>query len=571
MAEIPSNNSGAGSSVINSLNAAFTQLIKDQPYYIEIFLYNQLDDDGYKPVPIPFMFVDSLSIEESLMTWVARGYIVLNSDFEILERGSLGFNPNTSTTKGVPQVPIDQVKAPYVFRTDGRNRISLRVKPLLSKEQSQYLDSDWEMSFDCVIYDVEDLPSDSNGKKYRKYYFWDERYQILKERNIEYSTLYSNPDNANKDPKSLTDKQRAYNPNMVLKDIIVTAASNPPVMQQKSQLIFQTPVGSANINVGFDEITNGGSIDKPTKPIANFDDKNWDNGSNGNLILYTSPANTKAIDDLTYILDYCVSINQKGPTFLRFGRTTNDKTWKLISLESLFSTSAQNQVERLFIEDSVLPYVPYVPRAYDTPEGNSINYVSSFASRIQNYRYSPMVASDDSRITNSPIHNYNFNTNTWTITHTNNTAQSVRDNMQLTGKLGLYNFSSNNQNSNNAHILLNLNQTKTKGIMLNNVLKVSTFHPPNYTGNKMLKDALFLNESVSFDVNGLTIRTPGKFIFIDRQSSSALLNPFDDRFLGQWLVTKVNHIFTKTSYKNEIVAVKVDTFSKLWTQTENKY
>ena len=59
----------------------------------------------------------------------------------------------------------------------------------------------------------------------------------------------------------------------------------------------------------------------------------------------------------------------------------------------------------------------------------------------------------------------------------------------------------------------------------------------------MLKDFLMLNQALYFNATGLTIRTPGKFLFVDRDSSTADKNPFDDKFLGQWLITKIVHYF----------------------------
>jgi hypothetical protein len=531
-----------------SIDQKFVTTISQVPYYIEIFLYNELKDDGYKPFPITFNIVDELSIEESLFTWIVKGYITLTADFEILEKGALSVNNGNNMP----------VKAPYVFRTDGRNKISFRIRPLVS--DPTYYDKDWEMSFDCVIYNIKDLKVDSNGRKKRRYYFWDERYQILNERNIDYSSVYSNPNFTS--GVKLTDQARAYNPNLMLKDIITTAASNPPVMKKG---ITNTP---DSIKIGFD-YKKGETIDDPKQPMASFDDANWDNGDQGNLYFYTSPAKAKAIGDVSDVLDHCVSaIDKNSPLFLRFGRTTSDKTWKLISLASLFRTSGSNQIERFFIQDGIAPATPYYPRSWNDSQGtNNINYVSPMGSRIENYQYSPMTASDDSRITNSPVHNYNFNTNTYNIYFTDNTAKSVRDNMQASAKDGLYNFTSFNNYSDGAHILLNLNQSKQNGIILDNVLKTSTFFPKNYAGIQMQRDALFLNSAISFDVNGITLRTAGKFIFIDSNSSTTL-NPHDDRFLGQWLTVKINHIFTKDAYTNNVCAVKVDTHSKLWTQND---
>ena len=60
--------------------------IRDQKYYIEILMYNQIE--GEKPLSVPFFFIDSLMIEESLQNWPTTGYIVLNTSFEIFSRFS---------------------------------------------------------------------------------------------------------------------------------------------------------------------------------------------------------------------------------------------------------------------------------------------------------------------------------------------------------------------------------------------------------------------------------------------------------------------------------------------------
>jgi hypothetical protein len=147
--------------------------------------------------------------------------------------------------------------------------------------------------------------------------------------------------------------------------------------------------------------------------------------------------------------------------------------------------------------------------------------------------------------------------------------------MNKFGAEGLYNLSNSNPNYSNAtnpansQILLNINATKLEGIQLTHNFVPSTFYNPSLSQLKMIKDAIFLNQSVSFVAGGLTIRTPGKFIFIDRLASSNL-NPFDDRFLGQWLITGVKHVFTQVDYLSEVLAVKVDSFTGLFPTNETK-
>jgi len=78
-----------------------------------------------------------------------------------------------------------------------------------------------------------------------------------------------------------------------------------------------------------------------------------------------------------------------------------------------------------------------------------------------------------------------------------------------------------------------------------------------------------LNQAVQFVANGLTIRQPGKYIFIDRITSTGEKNPFDDRFLGQWLINKVTHYFTKREYSTDIIATKIDMHNK-WFEEMDK-
>lgn len=532
----------------------FIHQIRDQFYYIEIWLYNQIE--GQKPFAVPFYFVNSLAIEETLMDWFIKGWIVFNNNFEILERGA---NEGGSGTNAK-----EKVNAPYIFRTDGRNRISIKIYPIPNNEtysssigqgESALPKDKWEMSFDCVIYDVEDLPTGSSQVKLRKFYFWDERYQIFSEKNIEWST------SKGEQSWKLPDNQRGMPANEALLDLIQKASLKDPRGSSEN---------SANIiRVGYYD---GGRIDNPTIRLSDYD-LTWDMGSDStitkklvndaeisyrnDLLFYTSPANNNVLDDMEYILSNVVS-KEGNPAFLRFGRSTQDKVWNLVGLEKYFRDAEKEQVERLIIEDGVEPRKPYVPRAPSDFSSDIQNFMSGIASRIQQYKFSPMVAVDDGRILNSPLHHYDFTTGRFNIFYTENTAKEVINQMTTAGKQGLYSLKQAS-----SHVLLNLNQTKNKGIMLNNMFSPKPFIPTNFPKIQMMKDALYLNESVCFITNGLTIRSPGRFIFIDYSNSNDT-NPFDDRFLGQWLMTKVVHLFTQDNYVTEVVANKIDTFSRLW-------
>jgi len=532
--------------------SGFLHQIRDQLYYIEIWMYNQLD--GEKPFAVPFSFIEGLAIEETLFDFNVKGWIVFNTNAEILERGA---------TDGETKI-----KAPFIFRTDGRNKISIKIYPI--PNTSKLLDvgpaeeklpkEKWEMCFDCVIYDVEDLPTNSAQIKMRKFYFWDERYQYFLERNIEWSTsiqgreylkregiLQTDP-NDQRDVYQLTDIERAVPASFAIRSLIETAAN---------------PNKGNTTKIGYNE---GSTIDKPDIPLNVFN-LDWDYGydeinnkitkDREDLVFYTSPANSCVLDDLNYLLQNAVS-KEGNPVFLRYGRSSVEKDWNLFGLEEIFKNSKENQVEHLMIEDGIPPQKPYIPRAYDDFSNDIQNFMSGLASRIKEYKFSPMVSIDDNKLLNMKLHHFNFSTARYDIFSEQNTVTEVANKLTETGKTGLFGL-----NQAGSHVLMNINNTKKDGIMLQNLNSYRKFVPSMLPKLIMMKDALFLNEALSFTANGLTIRSPGRFLFIDSVNSNEN-NPFDDRFLGQWMITKVVHVFSKTNYITEVVANKIDTFSKIW-------
>jgi hypothetical protein len=548
----------------------FVHQIRDQLYYIEIMLYNQLEDQ--KPLSVPFLFVHSLAFEESLHDWNTKGWIVFDDKFEVLTRGS-------TTDK-------EKTKPPYIFRTDGRNQISFKIYPIPSGnsfsaefDPTNDLNRDqWEMSYDCVIYDIEDMPVGNNQNKLRKYYFWDARYQYFSERNIEWSTrvqgiktyvdIQTN-DNlkylTEKPPQELTDFESSIPANVAIKSIIDTASLVDPLLENEKGDV---------VKIGYYE--GRGTIDKPNVSLNSFGTQ-WDLGyidnniENNNHIFYTSPANSNVLDDLEYVLQNACT-NDGYPVFLRFGRTSTNflKVWSLISLKELLNNAKYQQVERLIIEDGVTSKTPYMPRGPlygdDVTNFVSQNFMSGLASRIKSYKFSPMVSLDDMKIVNRPLCYYNFSDGTFNIKTQENTAKSTIDKFTDAAKENLYSFEVNED----AHILSNLNLTKQKGISTKPALSYRAFVPNNLPQIEMMKNLLFLNQAINFVSNGLTIRTPGKFIFIDSAASDGQQNSFNDRFLGQWLITKVVHLFTKDNYLTEVIATKIDAFKKIWKIEDDK-
>ena len=543
--DTPKNNSTAGT----NLDPRFVHQIRDQLFYIEIWMYNQLEK--FEPFAIPFFFVEGLCIEETIINWVTRGWLVLSNDYEIIERGSLSYKNNETYS--------EQIDAPFMFRSDGRNKISIKIKPINTSNNNvgeELPKEQWEMQYDFVIYDIEDLPTETAARKLRKFYFWEERYQIFLERNIEWSTAIYAKGNSDIE-RSLPvgglqeTSNKAENVHGAIESIIRAAASN-----------ISDPF-SPNIKIGSKEGPKG--INNPDFPLDNFDKENWDAGSPDSRVFYTSPANSCVLKDLSYVMG-SLKASDGSPLFLTLDRYYRDdgKKWQLIPMSKFFIDATKNQVERLLIEDNQDPTgaPPYQARAPQGEEGTIRNFQSGIASRILTYKFAPMSSNDDLIFTNTPVHTFDFSNGSFNIGFKGNTVKDLLKNMKTMADKGLHSYKNEKQ------LLMNVNKTKYTGLMTSNNMVSRRFFPNDISYVSMAKEFLFLNQAVNFTAYGLTLRTPGKFIFIDRAVSTLERNPFDDRFLGQWMMIKVVHLFTKDRYINDVVATKIDSYNRWFNEID---
>jgi len=533
--------------------------IRDQYHYIEISMYNQIDNQP--PLNVPFFLVDSLKIHESIYNWSVKGEIVFNTDFEIFSRGALATGTNTFNSD-------KNIKAPYIDRTDGRNRLHITIYPVditnvngnIIEDKSnntKFPKKYWELDMDFVIADFHDIPVDNAQRKKRMYVFIDEHHQILKEKNLEWSSAMFAAKLKGGTAATMGDAEAAINPHDILKEFISHASTNGETMPK--------------INIGFNE---SGSIDKPNIPFDKIIEDEWDKGDPSNQILMYPTSNSNGIQDIYYILSHCSS-SDGFPVIFDYGRSSEDKGWKLHSLSSFFKNSKKEQVERLILEDgleSVNPdgsstTTPYVARADGSGASQTNNFSSLVASRISSYKYSPMASLDDARIMNSPLVYFNEHTGEFVYKKEQNTVQKLIEKLKELAGMGLYNF----KDQSNGQILLNLNKTKTEGQMTINKFALNgPFSCQTSPLNQMIFDAIFLNQSLSFQLPGLTLRSPGKFVFIDRVGAGEK-NAFDDRFLGQWMITNVSHLFTQGEYITEVVCSKIDSFSQIYPENEMKH
>ena len=518
--------------------------IGNQSYRIRITLSNV---NTKTPFFVPYSVVNELVIQEDMVNWWTKGWISIQNDFEAIERGS----PYTRTADN--NNPTKYIKEGlFNFRQDARNKLNIRIETVVDTkvDDINLKNTDWTMDFDFIIYEFEDIDTNSVTSKIKKFYFIDERYQMFSERNIPWSTSTHGPaSNSGKPPYQLTDKEREMHPNDAIKSIIKTSACNNFASTESSTLF-----------VGFDE---KGSIEDPNIPLANINDEMWNTSqSPDSNVFYTSPSNSTVMDDLDFMLNHAIG-KDGDPVFLRLHRFT--KKWELVSLVDYFKGA--KQLERLLINDGVeMNAAGYISRAeFNTSDPKIINFFSTKASIITNYKYSQMSPVDEMQITNRPIHKYDFSTGTYSIFAQENKAMEVYDKIKSFAKKG--NLFSHSLNETDGQIWGNVNKTKSEGLTIKNSFYNQGTNNLNLI--KMIKDFIFLNQCIYFQNNGLTLRSPGNFIFIDKVDSGDK-NTFDDRFLGQWLVTKVTHYFSKDAYLTDVYASKIDGVNKHWDIKDNK-
>jgi len=477
---------------------------RDQRYEIIVTLYNP---SGYSYTAEMFS-LEAVCLEESLYNWSVKGYIVISMWYEMLEKGGH-----------------------YVIRNDSRNRVNIQIKPLGGSWNPDH----GKMNFDCIVYDVEDLPHTDNLNKLRKLYIVDERYQFFKELNMDWSTAWWSLNKKADDgpewtffPPSTKDYKKSMRANRALKALICAAGSS----------VFDP--NNPDISIG----------DVPLSEI-----REWDEGDYSNRLFYTSPANFSVLDDIRYLTN-----NLKGetgsPVFLQYGRSPGDKAWSLNSLHKILNASSKNQIERIQLQDTLTGAgKPYIARAPAGP------FVSPIASVVSQYKFAHMSAEDADRITNKALHHFNFATSQYNIYQEANTAVAALDAAHDYAE-GLFGHSQSGQ------LLVNINSAKKNGYMQQHIMSPMHFIQTEKLQRDMVHDIFLMNQALYFKTEGLTLRQPGKFIFLDKRDSQEN-NAFDDRVLGQWLICKVTHFFTRGQYTTDVVSVKADSFSGLWGEIDD--
>lgn len=504
-------------------------IFNNQGYDIEIILYN-----GKNKLVLTKNAFRELNIEESLMDWAVRGYIVLDNQYEYFRR--------------LPDLAQENnPNAFYKFLGNGKDLIKITIHPkkledrIESKINFDLPFEQWGIEFEAIMYDVKDIETDSVNTKLIKIYFAEKIYFDLMNRNIEFST---------------TEK-----------------ATEGMDLEQ----IIQLSNWDRSLKTG-DAVYEFLKKNQLEKNLDNYGTEKWNEGDDKNKIFYTSPSNQKAIQDLTYLLALHTAdeAHKYEPCFFKLERSKNrgePKQFSLIPVSEYFKKAGKDApgeyaTDHFYIQN-VAQQDTNVIEIVKTPEVRGVDVVKD----VKGIEY-------------SEIKTYNFLENQAT---TNISLFSNFLNVSFNGIDGQFNFEKVGNTSEEARQFIKDNyikELKTTSnearITLNKEIKDGTNTQIQFTNlkthearyavgrNRLILNQLFNAIGISFPARGMTIRQPGRFFSVSRKGE---INDkdFDHRIEGQYLATNITHVFKTddSNYFNDIVGVKCHVWMDSWPLDED--
>jgi len=469
------------------------------------------DNHTLPPYTLPTAAILQLVIEDNLLEWPYKGYLVYKNIYEGLERSK-----DVATNKSL-----------YYYRMDARDELTIEIKPITPGIDLP--PEIWNMKYTMIIYDVEDPKASNITEKVKKVYFWDKRYQQLMDKKLQWSTSTAQ---GLKSPALATDEERSMKTGLALKQLLTDAGM---------------------------------------KEFIDTNPKNWDEGLS--KLLFTSPANYSVCDCIESICSKHVS--QKGdPCIFNINRSTNKWQLKSLSNLFVDAGKVEPgplQIEHLFFEDfaaetnsgNTTPYkAPVDERNSPTSDMYKKDIKVAEWNKITTYDFVDMSGIDNTKaLISKPIIFYSSKDKQFGLDFTDQEIKKVREDFKSLYTKYLY-------PDGKPEPIFTLNKSKTEqyNIQPKFAYTDSSNFPDKNSRKKIgmteiLFSGMFLNECINMRLLGSTHRIAGTFVGIDRMFGDD--NELDKKLCGQWLVVSVRHVFNHTKYVNDVTAVKVHSYEKI--------
>ena len=492
--------------------------------------------------------VELLQISDNILEYSSYGTLIFKNDNDAIERSNLTKNLTKKENYFARQPKnVENLFSEFFFRNDCRDYVIVYIEPeyteLATNETNEDLIPFITLRHVFSVIDNEDIISqDDQNNKFKKLSLVDVTLEFFREKNIDFSTANLVPDIDN--VTEVDDSDRAVPTGDALKSII---------------------------KMGVTEGSQGETSHADTDLFSSL----WDNGTTG--IFYTSPGEYNVLDDIEYILERHTSANEPfDRCLLRKNRFFG--TWSLISLKDYFknaihqtdesASGGQFHIETIYLgapgdnrndsKNSLFSRTPTIPVHNET--------IGEY-SMVDDFKFFNMNGIDNQRdIVTTAVHSYELNQKQFQIDLSNNNITkslntyyenyvkgSTSSNFPL--------FLANNKTQINTNIFVNT--LRTNNINFKNVFSINDKEPDQRLGmgrNAILTNAIFKNNAVELDLQGLTFRAAGKFFSFNR-TKNIPQGKFDDKVFGTYFLVDVQHIFSGGTYKNKIIGVKTYLYS----------
>jgi len=519
----------------NDTSNRFKTVINNNPYKFNIGLATS--DGRYQELRVGA--INNLVIQDTFLNFYTTGYIIINNTFDAVERLSEFENSkNTQTTNNNSSVQG------YLMRGDARDVLIVDIMPDLS-ENANYgnvkdsnADKAFKMSYIFAIYNTEEILGNSPGQKFKKMYFWDMYYELLREKNSYFST--ANSINSQQ-ISSFDDNERGVFTGDAVKAFLTD--------------FFKDDDGW------------------PVK-IGNT----FDQGST--KIFFSAPARYKGIDCLHYLLDRHTSSvkNSYDKAFLRIDRS--DSTFNLESLNDIFKNALNNSSNNQAVIGSsyleTFKLGAYSQTRETSYEIESVSFTPLNAlfmdkyGTINNFTVDPMPGEFTQEfIAPVLVHSYSHNEKLFQIDQERNSMNASLS-VYKTNYVDIF----KNAGQNTGEIFENLfpGQYRLTNKNVKNVFSIISDDPDQRLSqgrNKVLLNSVFFNNTVNFRVPGATFRQSGQFMGLTFDGAG-IKSEFNKKLLGVYFIIDVKHIFTGNEYFNELKCVKTYNSDNLLLNPDSK-
>lgn len=494
-------------------------------YYFKIVLKNGINEVELRPEGW-----DNLYIEEDIFEWWMRGSIEISSPFDSLERSSAE----------VALIAADNTKVIYKFRNDGRDTLFISVLPKkedLEIDFGEFEEKRWRIELEAVIYDVKDNQHTDMSKKSKVLYFHEKLYQLMQEKNVEFTTANTGENKGKTNIHKLNNEDRSLKTGEALAELLKSDSD----FSKHAELVD--------------------------------DEEFWDKGDPQNKIFYTSATNTRFIEDLNYIHDRHTSSesNQFQPCILKLERaeTGQPKQFSLLPFKKYFekagkeaTTPGEYQIEHIFLEegsqtsnsnefDVIIPKAPLGKNSFEG-EVKADNYT-----KTSNYQLIDMSGLDYAiNMSNKVIVSYNQKKGQFNIESKEHVSEKYKEFYKNSVAPNILTQESDDRLPVTRYIKEGYNTDYVYSPYYNDKQRLVEGR------NKILQHYLFTNLCISLQLRGLTHRNPGRFFGLSKQTQND--QEHDSKLEGQYFLTSVNHNFSTSnrSYSTELIGVKVHTYQE---------